>query len=52
MTKKNINEVIMTVILTDFNLQTRPKMRARFGISSSTDTNKKNFINGMIMIIT
>ena len=31
----------MTVILPDFNLQTRPKMRTRFAISSSTDTNKR-----------
>ena len=31
----------MTVILPDFNLQTRHKMRTRFGISSSTDTNKR-----------
>ena len=51
MQKKLINGVAMSVILPDLNLQTRHKMRTRFGISnlvlilclvckfSSTDTN-------------
>ena len=39
MQKNLINGVAMSVILHDLNLQTRHKMRTRFGISSSTDTN-------------